>query len=341
MKKERPSIERLSFFVIFVFRMEEKKLYPMRFCPVQDEYEWGSEKFLLADLGYRDTLVREGWLAANRMSEVMETYMDRVVGDNVYEFYGRQFPVCVRHLTVKGRMPLRVSPDDVIAGERYDLLGKEKLWYVLRCGSGARVMLGFKEDSEASAVYDGCIDGSVGGMLNVVAPHAGQWFHIPPGTAHAAQGDIEIIEVAESSPVDICMCGWGREVSTEEFDDSLTLIDALDFINYKAYVADAPSAALIDIPQFKVEKLDLKAVLHSHSDAADSFVLYVGLSGSAAVQVDVLGQTAAFSFGPSEAMLLPAECNDFRLAPCAEGTSVLEIEIPHIVEKDSYLDPQK
>jgi len=318
--------------------MEEKKLYPMRFCSVRDEYEWGSETFLLADLGYRDTMVHDGWLAANRMSEIMETYMDRVVGDNVYEFYGRQFPVCVRHIVVKGKMPLRVSPDDVTAQERFDLLGKEKLWYVLRCGANARVLLGFREDCDASAVYEGCMDGNVEKMLNIVAPHAAQCFHIPPGTPHAAQGDIEIIEVAESSPVDICMCGWGREVSTDEFDDSLTLIDALDFINYKAYVADAPSSVLIDIPQFKVEKLVLKSILHSHSDSADSFVLYVGLSGDAAIQLDVLGQTAAYRFGPSEAILVPAECNDFRLVPCADSTSVLEIELPHIVEKDSYLD---
>ena len=36
---------------------EEKKLYPFKFCTLQDEYPWGSETFSLADLGYRDTLV--------------------------------------------------------------------------------------------------------------------------------------------------------------------------------------------------------------------------------------------------------------------------------------------
>lgn len=313
-------------------------MYPLKFCRVRDEYEWGSESFLLADLGYRDTPVREGWLAANGMGEVMETYMDRVVGDNVYEFYGRQFPVCVRHLEVKGRMPLRVSPDDVVAGERFDLLGKEKLWYVQRCGQDARVMLGFKEDSNAAAVYEACLDGSVGRLLNVVVPHAGQWFHIPPGTVHSACGDVEILEVAESSPVDICMCGWGCPVSTEEFDSSLSLADALDFIDYKAFVADAPSDVIIDIPQFRIERLDLGAVLHSRADAPCSFVLYTGLSGSAAVQVDVCGRTAAFPFGRNEVVLVPAESEDFRLVPLTEGTSVLEIAVPYITEKDSYLN---
>ena len=62
---------------------EEKKLYPFKFCTLQDDYPWGSEEFKLADLGYRDSLVREGWLAGNSLAEVMDTYLDRVGGDNV------------------------------------------------------------------------------------------------------------------------------------------------------------------------------------------------------------------------------------------------------------------
>ena len=80
----------------------------------------------LADLGYRDSLVREGWLAGNSIAEVMDTYLDRVVGDNVYNFYGRQFPVCVKQLRVRGRMPLRVHPDDETAIRNGVLLARQK-----------------------------------------------------------------------------------------------------------------------------------------------------------------------------------------------------------------------
>lgn len=323
--------------------MDEKKLYPLRFCALQDDYGWGSERFLLADLGYRDTMVKDGWLAANLMGEVMDTYMDRVVGDNVYEYYGRQFPVCVRLIHADGMMPLRVHPDDEIAAQRYDFLGKEKLWYVLRCGKDARVMLGFKEDCNASEVYERCNDNTIAPLLNTIVPHAGQSFHIPPGTPHCAGGDIDIIEISQSSPLDICMCGWGEEVSAEEFDASLTIIDAMDFIDYKAFKSDIPSGQiLVDIPQFRVSSLPLEAVLHSFSEQADSFVLYVCARGEAAVQLDVMGQTAAFPFKAVEAMLIPAECNDFRLAPMAKDTLVLEVEVPHISPKDSYIvEPDK
>lgn len=320
--------------------MEEKKLYPFRFCPLTDDFDWGSEAFLLADLGYRDTLVRDGWLAGNQMGEVMDTYMERVVGDNVYEYYGRQFPVCVRKIHVVGRMPLRVHPDDETAGQRYDFLGKEKLWYVLRCGKNAKVMLGFREDTDAAAVYGKCGDGSIDELLNTVAPHSGQYFHIPPGTPHCAEGDIDILEISQSSPVDICMCGWGKTVSSEEFDDALTIVDALDFIDYKAFKSEKPGPHLVDIPQFRVEKIELKAALHSFCGQDSPFVLYVCVGGAAAVQIDVLGQTASFPFKSGEVLLVPAECNDFRVVPTEQAAVLLELEVPHIVEKDSYINPE-
>ena len=98
--------------------MEEKRLYPLGFCSLADSYPWGTDEFLLADLGYRDSLIRDGWLAGNSMSELMDTYMDRVVGENAFEFWGRQFPLQVKRISVNGTMPLRVHPDAETAVQR-------------------------------------------------------------------------------------------------------------------------------------------------------------------------------------------------------------------------------
>ena len=328
--------------------MEEKKLYPFRFCTLQDEYSWGSDEFKLADLGYRDSVVRDGWLAGNAISEVMDTYLDRVVGENVYNFWGRQFPVQVKHIRVKGKMPLRVHPDAETAEQRYDFLGREKLWYVLRAGKGARLLLGFNRDTDASELYGKCLDGSVEELLNSVEPVAGEFFHIRPGVPHAACGDIEIIEVSESSPLDFCLCAWGQEVSEEEFDPGLNLVDALDFIDYKAWKApEAPHPhegevvrKLVDIPEFTVTLLQLTDPLHIYSERFDSFILYTCLRGEASVQLEVLGQTASFPFKKGETLLVPAECPDFFLVPTDRDTVILETTVAPREEQDSYLKQQ-
>lgn len=316
---------------------EDKKLYPMKFCSLQDEYVWGSEEFALADLGYRDSLVREGWLAGNTVSEVMETYLDRVCGERVYDYYGRQFPVCVRVLRVRGKMPLRVHPDDEVARQRYDLLGKEKLWYVLRCGKGASVAVGFKKDSNASELLSACADGTVEGLLNIIAPYKGQCLVIPAGTPHAAFGDVDILEIGESSPLDFCLTSWGAELGEDEFDSSLETVDALDFINYSAFVSASPSGnVLVDLPQFRVEKMPLPSPVRVRCGEGDSFSLYVCVGGAAEVKVpddDVLRK-----FSSGELLLVPAECDEFSIVPAESGTVVLEISVNR-VEKDGYINP--
>ena len=326
---------------------EEKKLYPFKFCTLQDDYPWGSEEFKLADLGYRDSLVREGWLAGNSMSEVMDTYLDRVVGDNVYEYYGRQFPVCVRLVRCQGRMPLRVHPDDETASQRYDFLGKEKVWYVLRAGKDARLLAGFRRDTDAAEVYAKCLDGTVEELLNAIAPHAGQCLHIPAGTPHAAAGDVEILEIAESSPMDFCLCAWGEEVHPDEFDTALTLVDALDFINYKKFTAaeakpasgDAPGAErLVDLPQLQLDRIPLNATLEIRRDGGP-FLLYSCVRGAATVQLPLAGgQHLDFALHAGETMLVPAECLEFQLQPAERDTLLLETTVVR-ADADPYIDP--
>jgi len=328
---------------------EEKKLYPFKFCTLQDDYPWGSEEFKLADLGYRDSLIREGWLAGNSLAELMDTYLDRVVGDNVYEYYGRQFPVCVRLLHVKGRMPLRVHPDDETAAQRYDFLGKEKLWYVLRAGVDARLMVGFRRDTDAAEVYAKCLDGSVEDILNVIAPHAGQCLHIPAGTPHAAAGDVEILEIGESSPMDFCLCGFGEEVHPDEFDPSLTLVDALDFMGYRRFEDSpvkpanddtlAPGATrLIDLPQFRVDRIPLTAPLQVRREIGP-FLLYSCVKGAASVQLSLVGgQTLDYPVKAGETLLVPAECAEFVLAPTERDTVLLETSVVRN-DADPYINP--
>lgn len=318
---------------------EEKKLYPFKFCTLQDDYPWGSEEFKLSDLGYRDSLIREGWLAGNSVAELMDTYLDRVVGDNVYEYYGRQFPVCVRLLRVRGRMPLRVHPDDETAAQRYDFLGKEKLWYVLRAGADARLLVGFRRDTDAAEVYAKCLDGSVEDILNVVAPHAGQCLHIPAGTPHAAAGDVEILEIGESSPMDFCLCGWGEEVHPDEFDPALTLVDALDFMNYKQFKSAAVQGdSIVDLPQLRVHRIPLTVALAVSSPEAASFTLYSCTQGAAILQLPVAGGSLDYPLKAGETMLVPAECTQFRLLPAERDTLLLETTVVRN-DADPYIDP--
>ena len=100
--------------------MEEKKLYPFRLTCIEDKYLWGSEEFRLADLGYRDTFVHDGWLAGSTLGELMETYLDRLTGEHVFDGWGQQFPFQIRRIKVEGKP--RATATTIWARRNYGML---------------------------------------------------------------------------------------------------------------------------------------------------------------------------------------------------------------------------
>lgn len=244
----------------------EKKLYPFKFIPVASRRPWGGsalvkdlgkefvecdeegnetvlgadvrigESWELADMGIEDSVVSNGWLAGNTISEVMETYLERIVGEDVYKYYGRQFPLLVKFLDINDRLSVQVHPDDEVAAERYDSLGKAEIWYIMDARPGAKIYAGFNREVSAQEFYDRCHNGTVEEVLNVIYPKKGDALLIAPGTVHAADGGILIAEIQESSDMTFRLYDWGRE-----FDPAtarpLHLEEAIDIIDYRAFDA--------------------------------------------------------------------------------------------------------
>ena len=324
---------------------EEKKLYPFKFIHIDEN---PAEDVHLADLGYQDSLVQNGWLSANSISEIMDMYMDRVVGEHVFNYYGRQFPVSVKYLDGSARTPLLVHPDDEIAGQRFDFLGKAKLWYVASAKPGAKLFLGFKEDVAAEDFYMACRHGNVEDLLNVVEPSKGDYFFIRPGLVHAASEGLVVAEIAECSPLDFRIFNWGREFEGDEFDASLNLEAAFDFIDYRKYSGSkcapaagdkSPALRITDCSEFAVSLLKMRDPLHISGEQSDSFALYTCVSGEMSLQVKEGEGTVNYKVPAGESILVPAEVPDFYLVPVASDTAVLETVVEPRPEIDAYAGP--
>lgn len=242
----------------------EKKLYPFKFIPVASPRPWGGsvlvnelgkqfvecddegnetvlgadlkigESWEIADMGIVDSVVSNGWLAGNTISELMETYMERIVGENVHNFYGRQFPILIKFLHVNEKLSVQIHPDDEIAAERYDMLGKEELWYVMDAKPESKIYLGFNRDMTAQEFYDRCKNGTVEEVLNVIHPKKGDVIYIKPGTVHSAEGDILLAEIEESSDMTFRLYDWGREFNPATARP-MHLEEAIDLIDYRAF----------------------------------------------------------------------------------------------------------
>lgn len=310
---------------------ENKKLTPMRFLSDRKEMPWGTVEYKLADLGFIDSMASEGWLKGNNLSDIMQTYLERVVGETSFNWYGTQFPVLVKKLSVKGRTSLHVTADDEVAEQRYDAFGKTALWYVEAAGPDARLYLGFKEDITAADFYKACHENKVESLLHSVKPKAGESYLITPGMVHAAK-DVTLVEIAEASELWFRLHDWGSEERELHLEEAFDLID---FQRYRVKRDTEGKGAIAITPQFTVNKIALTQPLKSTRDEDDTFLLYYCTRGVADIQADKVN----YKMKEGDLILVPAETNEFFLLPETSDVELLEIRMDPRPENDIVSEP--
>ena len=375
--------------IIFVdsisYTTMEKKLYPIKFIPVASKRPWGGdalvnvmgkdfvecdengnevklgadvkigESWELADMGVEDSVVANGWLAGNTISELMETYLERIVGEKVYNHYGRQFPLLIKFLDINDRLSVQVHPDDAVSAERYDSLGKAEIWYVMDAKPGAKIFAGFNKEMSAQELYDRCKNGTVEEVMNVIYPKKGDSLLLTPGTVHAADGGILIAEVQESSDMTFRLYDWGREFNSAtarplHLDEAIDIIDYSKFDEslYRQAGADAHeegvSVNLAERPEFCATKINLTDPLHIYTEQFESFIVYICVEGAASIQVPSTNENGEacmdnYEIAKGETVLVPADMSDFYLVPRDKDTILLEAVCRPEEGPDTYINP--
>ena len=369
--------------------METKKqLYPLKFIPIPSKRVWGGsnlikklgkefyeagedgserkltadeaigESWEIADMGVQDSVVANGWLAGNTISELMETYLDRIVGEDVYNRYGRQFPLLIKFLDIQNKLSVQVHPDDEVAEQRYDSLGKSEIWYVLDAAEDAKVYAGFNREISAQELYDRCHNGTVEEVLNVLHPKKGDAIRIVPGTIHAADGGLLIAEIQESSDLTFRLYDWGREFNPKTAR-KMHLDEAIDLINYSKfdeslfikgplwgdeYRNDSPVRELAKCPQFTVNEMKVSTPLQISKEKFNGFLIYMCIEGGASIQVSVPDgkggrTTESTEVHKGDTVLVPADMPDFTIVPTERDTLLVEAMVERQEEVDSYTNP--
>ena len=345
-----------------------KALYPLRFAPLQIEKRWGGnallkifnkqaaesqqeagvnlqsvgESFELYEFGEdHSSVITNGFLAGNDLYSILETYLGDLVGDNIYDFFGNQFPLLIKYLDVEGRLSVQVHPTDEVAAERYDCLGKNEFWYVLDAKPDARIYMGLNRDSSAAEFYEKCHDGSIVDLMNVYHPRKGDCFYIKAGTVHAAEGGVVIAEIQENSDATLRLYDWGFE-NDPATRREMHLDEAIDCIDYEKYKeselhtpAGKDAGIVCDNKYFTINILHLAQRYEADPDNFNSCIIYMLVKGAASLVWD--GGEESLTAG--DTILVPAQMGAYNFTPTAADTTLLEVHIRRMEEdKDDYIE---
>ena len=300
--------------------MNRTNLYPLSFKPIVKNLVWGSETWVLSGLNQDASVIRNGFLKGNTINEALEVYLSDLVGANVYDSCGDEFPLLIKYLTVDDFLSVQVHPDDKRAAEMHHAYGKTEMWYIMDAHPGAKIYLGFNKEITPGEFYSRCKDETLPQIMNCIEPKKGECYYIPAGLIHACGGGLTIAEVQQVSDITYRIYDWGREHNPATARE-MHLELAIDCIDYRKYSPSPTiSGVLVDSPYFSVRLKDLDHPEEFDGSALDSFIIYLGLDGSYKVESE--GMT--YESAGNGCMLIPASLDYWKIIP-EERCSILEI----------------
>jgi len=230
-------------------------LYPLKFKPIFKDKIWGGNKIktlLNKDFsplpncgesweisGVQDeiSVVSNGFLIGNNLQELIEIYMGDLVGDQVYQKYGIEFPLLIKFIDAHDDLSIQVHPNDKLAMQRHNAYGKTEMWYIIDADRGAKLISGFNTEVTKDAYIKHLENNTLNLILNYEEVKAGDVFFMPAGRVHAIGKGILLTEIQQTSDITYRIYDYNRKGTDgkpRELHTSLAL-DAIDFKSYDNY----------------------------------------------------------------------------------------------------------
>ena len=319
-----------------------KNIYPLQFEPILKERIWGGEKLktVLAK-PIESTTVGESWelstvegdvsvvangeLKGTSLMTLIDESPNEILGTAVYNRFGKQFPLLFKYLDAREDLSIQVHPNDELAKERHNSFGKTEMWYIMQADEDARIIVGFKEKSNADEYVTNLKNKSLLTILDDVKVKSGDVFFLETGTVHAIGAGLVVAEIQQTSDITYRIYDFDR-VDAQGNGRELHIDLALDAINYdkvdtyKEYAkAVNQSNTVVDCPYFTTNFIPLEGEKVVSKNGA-TFTVYMCVEG--AFELECNG--VKYSYKKGDTVLLPAAIQLFVLNGRA---SVLEIYI--------------
>lgn len=318
------------------------KFYPLTFVPILKDRIWGGTKlktYLNKDIVSQTTgesweistvpgdisVVRSGALAGKNINEVIALYPEEILGKSAISRFGIQFPLLFKFIDAKEDLSIQLHPNDALAKERHNSFGKTEMWYVMQADEAARLVVGFKKESNSKEYLDHLQRKKIVDLLEMHPVQKGDVFFLETGTIHAIGAGVVVAEIQQTSDITYRIYDWDR-VDAEGNARELHTDLALEAINYtttpsKITYTETPNstAAVVDCPYFKTNIIALQDHLH-WKKTTDAFTVFMCTNG----QFELVFNGEIMHYKMGDTLLIPAIIDQLTLKGKA---TLLEISI--------------
>jgi mannose-6-phosphate isomerase len=321
-------------------------LYPLKFKAVFKDKIWGGNKiqtvmgldfsplpncgeaWMLSGVEGNPSVVANGYLAGNELNELLEVYMYDLVGDEVYETYGNEFPVLIKLIDANDWLSIQVHPDDELAAIRKIGRGKTEMWYVMEADENAKLISGFNQKLDKQSYLKNLAAKTLTELMNYEHVSAGDVYFMPAGRVHALGPGILLAEIQETSDTTYRIYDWDR-TDAEGKSRDLHLEEAMDAIDFKVhqkYRTDYPikeekSVRLATSEHFTTNLISIQHhAMEKDYSSLNSFVALLCTEGKSFIK----HEGEQYDLNAGELILVPAVAEKILINPL-QKTRILEV----------------
>ena len=278
------------------------------------------ESWEISGVKNNETIINGGPHDGKTLNQLVREQKGRLVGQENYARFGNEFPLLVKFIDACRDLSIQVHPNDETARRHGKVRGKTEIWYVLKSDEGARLYNGLRQPLTPETYEQMVADDTITDALACHEAHEGDVFFIPAGRIHAIGAGCFVAEIQQTCDVTYRIYDYKRRDKNGNLRE-LHVREAAESIDYTVYdnyrVQYQPlqdqGVPLISCPYFTTALYDIDDPMTIDYSELDSFVILMGLQGSAEV-VDDSGQRLPFMEG--ETILLPATVQNIKI----EGT---------------------
>ncbi len=284
------------------------KLYPLTFEPIIKERIWGGtklnsvlhkklsssisgESWELSAVSGDVSVIDVGIYKSKNLNELIQLFPKELLGKSVYERFGNAFPLLFKFIDAQQDLSIQVHPNDALAKERHNSFGKTEMWYVMQADENARLIVGFKENSNAEEYQKHLDNKTVVSLLNQVEVQAGDVFFLETGTIHAIGAGVLIAEIQQTSDITYRVYDFDR-VDAEGNPRELHTELALEAMNYNTTEAQVSykkeinkSNEVVHCPYFRTNIISLENEFNWNKHR-DSFTVIMCTEGNFTMEIE-------------------------------------------------------
>ncbi len=308
----------------------KEMLYPLRFEKVFIEKVWGGrefEKSLNMSLPEKVnigeswevsahpngmSIIENGPLKGRTLQEVYDEYKGKLTGEKVYKEYKEKFPLLIKYLDVNDRLSIQVHPDDKVALEKHNELGKSESWFIMEASDDATLIMGMKEGITREEFLRKAKKNDFTGLFEEIKVKKGDLIDITPGMVHASlSGSVLFAEIQENSDITYRIYDFDR-VESNGKKRELHLDEAADVIDFnkKAVVINTDFSGkerrktIIRKKYYSIDKVKIDEEMEDISKG--SMIIYSILEGSGElIFKNEKGEDESLKIKKGESLLIP------------------------------------